>query len=319
MADKKNELAVMLQEHKREIMKLAPKYVNPERMYSIYLEAVKNPKLRGCTIESVLSTAKRMAEMGTEIVGAGGMWLVPFKSKTGAVILNGLPDWRLIIDKARRVKVIKHAMAEAVYQNDIFSYERGMNPSLIHKPALKDRGELIAFYCVYTLPDGTKDFGVMSIDEVQAIRKRSKASDSGPWITDFAEMGKKTVIKRTLKVFEGASPELSNIMRIDNEAMGYIDTPELPISEPQAIKKEKVIDVQPEEQSEPEPEATEPEPTQEKKPAPKKKEQADEGVDNPFVEDCEDCGDQISSRVAEFSQSKYGKKLCMKCQKIQDK
>jgi recombination protein RecT len=300
----KKDLAVLLQEHKKEIMKLAPKYVNPERMYSIYLEAVKNPKIRGCAIDSVLTTAKRMAEMGTEIVGAGGMWLVPFKSKSGMMILNGLPDWRLIIDKARRVKVIKHATAEAVYEKDVFSYERGLNPNLIHKPALSNRGNIIAFYCVYTLPDGTKDFAVMSIDEVDAIRERSKAKDSGPWVTDFAEMGKKTVIKRALKVFEGASPELTNIMRIDNEVMGYIDTPEIPISEPKAL---------PEPEPAEQPEAPEPEP-EIKPPAKKAPVKEDKSVENTFVKECADCGEAIDSKVAKFSESKFGKPLCRDCQ-----
>jgi len=313
MENKGNELAVMLSEHSKEIAALAPEYLNKNRMLSIFLEAVNNPKIRACTKTSVLKSAKRMAELGTEIVGAGGAWLVPYGNE-----LTVIPDWRLIVKKAREAGVITHATAEVVYEGDTFSYERGMNPNLVHKPSLSKRGKPIAVYCVYTLPDGSKDFTVMLTDEVEVIRGKSKAKNAMAWTDFWGEMAKKTVIRRGLKPFEGASPEFAKVISADNDAM-KMDFDLEPIAEPQAIKKEKVIDVQPEEQSEPEPEATEPEPTQKKKPAPKKKEQADEGVDNPFVEDCEDCGDQISSRVAEFSQSKYGKKLCMKCQKTQDK
>ena len=34
---------------------------------------------------------------------------------------------------------------------------------------------------------------------------------------------------------------------------------------------------------------------------------------------CADCGAEVSQQVAEYSQSKYGKKLCMKCQKTNKK
>jgi hypothetical protein len=48
-------------------------------------------------------------------------------------------------------------------------------------------------------------------------------------------MDKKTVIKRTLKIFEGASSELSKVMAADNEVLGYGDIVEEPIAEPRAI------------------------------------------------------------------------------------
>jgi hypothetical protein len=36
--------------------------------------------------------------------------------------------------------------------------------------------------------------------------------------------------------------------------------------------------------------------------------------ENPFVDTCEECNDQISSKVASFSKDKFGRKLCMECQ-----
>jgi recombination protein RecT len=40
---------------------------------------------------------------------------------------------------------------------------------------------------------------VMTRDEIDSIRKRSKSGSSGPWVTDFAEMAKKTVFRRASK------------------------------------------------------------------------------------------------------------------------
>jgi len=284
-----NELKELLNKNKKEIAALAPKYVNKERMMSIFLEAANNPKIQACTKISVLKSAKRMAEMGTDRVGPGGVWLIPFGKE-----LTVIPDWRLIIDKARRVGVIKHATAEAVFDGDEFSYERGMNPNLIHKPNMKsNKKKLIAAYCIYTLPDGSKDFDVMTKDEVDAIRARSKAKDSGPWVTDFAEMAKKTVIKRGLKIFEGASPELTKLMDMDNEVTGFAELTsgeETPIAEP------KPIDVEHEEV-----------------PIDKKEEDfvCDNPTKNPF------CKVKIAKVVYDFSMGKYGMPLCRSCQDIE--
>ncbi|WP_156043007.1 hypothetical protein [Robinsoniella sp. KNHs210] len=45
-------------------------------------------------------------------------------------------------------------MAQAVYENDEFEYELGLKPTLIHRPALKDRGEVKLFYGLFKLTNG---------------------------------------------------------------------------------------------------------------------------------------------------------------------
>jgi len=49
----------------------------------------------------------------------------------------------------------------------------------------------------------------MTKAEIEAIRNRSRAGKSGPWVTDFAEMAKKTVVRRLSKML----PLSSEIMR----------------------------------------------------------------------------------------------------------
>jgi hypothetical protein len=39
----------------------------------------------------------------------------------------------------------------------------------------------------------------MSRDEIEAVRKRSRAANAGPWVTDWNEMAKKTVFRRLSK------------------------------------------------------------------------------------------------------------------------
>jgi len=243
--DPNQSLAKMLNDAMPELRKLAPKYVNLTRMVSLAIEVkMRNPLLAQCSPVSVLNFCKRCAEAGTDRVGAGGMWPVPFwNKKSSAYNMVPMPDWRLIVEKAKKAKAITHATAEAVYENDEFTYERGLNPCLVHKPALSNRGKLMAVYCVYAMPDGTKDFSVMDIaEDIEPIHKRSKAAADGPWVTDYAEMAKKTAVKRALKIFEGASIELTALIAADNVATGYIDaeviTPRTPIEMPVEIPEE---------------------------------------------------------------------------------
>jgi hypothetical protein len=47
--------------------------------------------------------------------------------------------------------------------------------------------------------DGVSKCEVLTTGEVEAIRKRSKAGSSGPWVTDWSEMAKKTAFRRVSK------------------------------------------------------------------------------------------------------------------------
>jgi len=236
--DPSQSLMKMINDAMPELRRVAPKYVNIQRMVSLAIEAkLHNSQLANCSPISVLNFCKKCVEAGTDRVGAGGMWPVPFGGE-----MVPIPDWRLLVEKAKKAKAIKHAMAEAVYEADEFLVERGMNPNLIHRPALANRGKIKAVYCVVTLPDDTKDFVVMDWNaDVIPIRNRSNAWKSGksnPWQTDEVEMGKKTVIKRTMKLFEGASIELTQLLEMDNVVNGYADAtiqPE-PIAMPKAIE-----------------------------------------------------------------------------------
>lgn len=243
--DESQALVKILNEALPDLKRLAPKYVNLNRLMALALEArLRNPLLAKANVESVIAFCKRCAEWGTDRVGAGGVWPVPFwNNKTGSYDMQAIPDWRLLVEKAKKAKAIKHAMADVVRDGDGFSYARGTNPDLTHLPAIEGHGPVIAAYCIYILPDGMKDFVVMSRAELDAIRNRSKAwqtylKDKNklcPWNTDPEEMDKKTVIKRAMKLFEGASIELSQLLEADHVAMGFDRFGEQP--EPIAMPK----------------------------------------------------------------------------------
>ena len=94
-----------------------------------------------------------------------------------------------------------------------------MDSSLEHVPNLdtEDRGALRFVYAVAKLKGGGVQFDCMGLSEVKKIQAQSKAGQSGPWVSHFEEMAKKTVIRRLFKYLP-VSIEMSRAVGLDEEA-----------------------------------------------------------------------------------------------------
>lgn len=192
-----------------------PAHMNPDRLIKIAITAAaKNPRILDCDRESVMLSIMQAAELGLEPGGAlGEGYLVPY-GKTCQFI----PGYRGMISLARRSGQIVSIEAHAVFEADEFLVEFGLDPKLVHKPTMKaDRGSVIAFYAVAKIVGGGIQYDYMTKADVDAIRARSKASGSGPWVTDYNEMGKKTVIRRLFKVLP-VSVELCRALELHAES-----------------------------------------------------------------------------------------------------
>ena len=192
-----------------------PAHMNPDRLIKIAITAAaKNPRILDCDRESVMLSIMQAAELGLEPGGAlGEGYLVPY-GKTCQFI----PGYRGMISLARRSGQIVSIEAHAVFEADEFLVEFGLDPKLVHKPTMKaERGNVIAFYAVAKIVGGGIQYDYMTKADVDAIRSRSKASGSGPWMTDYNEMGKKTVIRRLFKVLP-VSVELCRALELHAES-----------------------------------------------------------------------------------------------------
>jgi len=63
----------------------------------------------------------------------------------------------------------------------------------------KERGEIVAAYAQVTLKSGAVQAEIMPRAEVDAIRDKSRAGKSGPWVSNYGEMAKKTAFRRLTK------------------------------------------------------------------------------------------------------------------------
>ena len=177
---------------------LIPKHMTAERMVQVALTAVsRNPLLLECTPESYLKAFIYCGQVGLEPRGPGGVWLVPYKNnKTGKYEATPITDYRGKIDLALRSGRIKSIRSNLVYEGDTFDFEYGDHKHLKHIPALKNRGTILAAYSYATYTDGDFDFEVVPFEDLEKYRKRSRAKDSGPWVTDTEAMYRKTAIHR---------------------------------------------------------------------------------------------------------------------------
>lgn len=197
-----------------------PKHITPERVLKMaFVAASRQPKLFQCTRESFIQSVMKSAELGLDCSGTlGRAYLVPYyNSKISAYECQFIPGYQGLIELARRSGNIARIESRVVYANDQFSVEYGLDQKLIHRPTMNgDRGAMICVYAIAELTDGSRQIEVMTLEEVNGIRSRSKAKDSGPWVTDYPEMARKTVIRRIAKYLP-LSTELAKALEADDD------------------------------------------------------------------------------------------------------
>lgn len=183
------------------IAKALPTVITPERFTRMVLSAVSaNKKLGECTPDSFLGAMMQAAQLGLEPnTPLGQAYLIPYRVN-GTLKCQFQLGYKGLIDLAYRSGDVSIIQAHTVYANDTFSYQLGLEPELVHKPAMTDRGDPIAFYAVFRTKSGGYGFEVMSVEDVRNhAQQYSKSYKNGPWQTNFEEMAKKTVLKRALK------------------------------------------------------------------------------------------------------------------------
>jgi len=182
-----------------QIAKVLPKHLTAERMTRVALTAIiKNPRLGECTMETLAQSMLDCSSIGLEPDGRKAH-LIPYRNnKKGVYECQLIVDYKGLIELARRSGEISDIHLDVVCENDLFDEEFGQVTR--HKiDRRNERGNVFAAYSRVVLKDGTVSCEIMSLLEISAIKARSKAGNSGPWVTDFNEMAKKTVFRRHSK------------------------------------------------------------------------------------------------------------------------
>jgi recombination protein RecT len=179
---------------KQQMAMVLPKHLTADRMARVACTAIlKTPKLAACRPESLLQALMLCSQAGLEPDGRNAH-LIPYGDQVQVIF-----DWKGLVALARR-NGVQNIAADIVCENDTFDWYRdGDGLHFKHQVDFrKARGEMFAAFCIWK--DGEQfDGEVMTKAEIDAIRKRSRASGAGPWVTDYNEMAKKTVVRRSSK------------------------------------------------------------------------------------------------------------------------
>jgi recombination protein RecT len=192
----------LLTTNQKTIEMCIPQGFNMNRMHRTVINAISTtPKLMECTPASLFLASVKGFSMGLEPNGAlNDGYLVPFWNKDkGCREAKFMPSYMGMIRMARRSGEIVDVYAGVVREGDHFEEFSGVKRGFEHKPKSFSKEPVIGFYAAFNTSKGGFDYETMSLEDVERIRNRSKSKDSGPWVTDFNEMGKKTVLKRLLK------------------------------------------------------------------------------------------------------------------------
>ncbi len=130
--------------------------------------------------------------------------------------------------------------AKDIRENDNFiDHGPGEKPTHDYKPfPAKNRGDVVGFVCIAKTSKGDYLTTTMDVEEVNGIMERSEAvkahrnnkGGGGPWISDYVEQGKKTVIRRASKTWPKTNERLMNAVHLSNENEGFepiINNPEI--------------------------------------------------------------------------------------------
>lgn len=217
----------LLEKSRMEIQRALPKHLESDRMMRLALTAFRtNENLGKCEPMSVIAAVVQASQMGLEIGLNGEAYLVPFKRECQLI-----PGYQGLMKLARQSGFVDDIFAMEVYERDIFEIDYGASRKLIHTPYKQSngfpasrsaRGELMGFYAVAMLTNGKANFVHLALEDCFAIRDSSSGYKyaisnrrSHPWITDFTEMGKKSVIRMLTKQLP-KSPHLSLALHLDS-------------------------------------------------------------------------------------------------------
>jgi recombination protein RecT len=235
-------LRSQLEDRAAEFKMVLPAHITPEKLQRTILTAVQqSPALLDCERRSFLTSCMKAAQDGLLPDGREGV-IAPFnhRFKDGdgwhtIKIAQYMPMVFGLRKKILQSNEVVDLFTTVVFRQELeagrFIYEEGTERTLRHKPIL-DAGfvphddDIIAAYSVATFKDGSKSFEVLKRYEIEQIREASQTGAQydakgnrreakGPWVEWFAEMAKKSAIRRHSKTLPMSGDILVDVEQED--------------------------------------------------------------------------------------------------------
>ena len=214
-------IRAFLEKSKPQIAMVLPRHMNADRLARIAMTSIlRNPRLLECSPQSLVGAVIQCSQLGLEPDDIRGeAYLVPFRNnKKGTIDVQLIAGFKGLMDLARRSGKITAIYAEVVHVKDTLSYRLGTDQYLHHiKSDDENPGGVVKVYALARFPNNQCQFVVLSMADVEKSKQRSKAQESGPWVTDFEAMAKKTALRQLCKYLP-SSVELATAVALDERA-----------------------------------------------------------------------------------------------------
>ena len=232
----RNELSRLFEsdESKLKVSQATPQGISSDRLRRMALMAIyKDAKLQKCSPVSLFTAFSDAASLGLAIGSATGeAYLVPYDRwdkqtrqvvGTDAQLIIGYRGLAKLAMQSGEVLIVE---ARCVYEHDAFRYRYGDGPQIQHTPGPRPAAgprKLTHVYAIAKLKSGISTFEVLDRAEVDAIRERSRAKSNGPWVTDYDQMARKTVVRRLMKLLPLSAEMLHAVGEVEERHPEYID------------------------------------------------------------------------------------------------
>lgn len=180
----------------------------------------RNPELQNCTRASLIQCIYDSARFGLEVnTGRGFAYLIPFNNrKAGITVCTLQIGYKGMTELARRTGEYASIETKVVGPNDILELEYVTEGTKFrHVPDFEEFKveDIRAFYSLIRMKDAPQYplIEVMNRAQVNRIRQSSRCGQV--WEPHYDEMGRKTVLKRSLKNMP-MSEELQGAIEYDN-------------------------------------------------------------------------------------------------------
>jgi recombination protein RecT len=191
--------------------------VDYNREINFAIQAIRgNDLLQKCDPQTIRSAVMNVALTGVTLNPAlQQAFLIP-RSKKCCLDVSFRGLCKIALDSGS----VYDIDAVPVFEGDVFEYEMGLNPRLIHKPIMfsdQTAKKLIAVYAVAILHHGIKKFVVLDKEKIDRARK--SAQTDNVWKAHEDEMAKKTAVKLLYKLLP-QTERMSTAVQVLNEHEG---------------------------------------------------------------------------------------------------
>jgi recombination protein RecT len=201
--------------------------INPAALkVAIYSEFNKNPKLKDCSVISVLQSISKSVELGLQVGNIlGHCYIIPFNNR-GGLEASFMLGYKGMIALAARSGV--QIETKIVYDVDHFIVVCGTERKIEHIPKMcseKETKKIIGVYAVARINDKIVHYEVMDLYDINKSRSQSKSREdsSSPWVKFFDEMAKKTVIRKMFNYLPINPSTQEMVTQIHQHEMGITE------------------------------------------------------------------------------------------------